>query len=61
MLAVPVVFTNTVVFLISAVYMGGCPLAKHENLKLGNARTTGPGSINVTTGETNLNKNTVFL
>ena len=51
MVAVPVVFTNTFEFLIKAVYMGGCPLAEHENLKPGNARTTGPGSSSVTTGE----------
>ena len=53
MVAVPVVFTSTVEFFISAVYMGGYPLAEHDNWKPGNARTIGAGSDNVTLGGTN--------
>ena len=53
MVAVPVVFTSTVEFFISAVYMGGYPLAEHDNWKPGNARTTGAGSSKITLGGAN--------
>ena len=48
--AVLVVFTSTVEFLIIAVYMGGVPVAEHDSLYPGNARTTEGG--NVTLGKT---------
>jgi len=51
MLAVPVVFTKTSEFLLSAMYIGGNPLAEHDNRKAGNARTTGAGSGSITLGE----------
>ena len=45
-----VVFTSTVEFRISAVYMGGVPLAEHDNIPPGTAnRAAG----NITTGGTN--------
>ena len=53
MLAVPVVFTSTVEFLISAMYIGGNPLAEHDNIKPGNARATGAGSGSIILGEAN--------
>lgn len=45
MVAVFVVFTNTVVPLKSAVYMGGVPPAVHDSLKRGMVRMTGDGTI----------------
>ena len=44
MLAVFVVFRSTVVFLISAVYIGGVPVTLHEILKPGNAVTSEVGN-----------------
>ena len=50
MVAVFVVFTSTVEFRISAVYMGGVPLAEHDSMPLCIAnRPAG----NVTIGATN--------
>ena len=45
-----VVFTNTVEFRISAVYMGGVPLAKHDNMP---SCIANRAAGNVTTGGTN--------
>lgn len=56
MLAVSVVFTSTVEFFISATYIGGSPLAEHDNLKPGNARITGAGSGSITLVEANESK-----
>lgn len=50
MLAVPVVFTSTMEFHVSAVYIGGNPLAEHESWKPGSVRTTAAGSSNITLG-----------
>ena len=51
MLAEFVVFTSVVEFLIIAMYIGGIPMAEHDNLPSGNSRTTEAG--NTTFGETN--------
>ena len=53
-----VVFTSTVEFRISAVYVGGVPLAEHDNMPpcIAN-RATG----NVTTGGTNRLEIKIFL
>ena len=40
-------------FLINAVYIGGDPLAQHENLNPGKVRTWAAGSDNITVGEAN--------
>ena len=49
----PVLFTNTIEFLVNAVYIGGIPMAEHHNLKRGNARTTGAATGNTALGEAN--------
>ena len=51
MLAEFVVFTSVVEFLIIAMYIGGIPMAEHDNLPCGKSRTTEAG--NTTFGETN--------
>ena len=51
MLAGFVVFTSVVEFLIIAMYIGGIPMAEHDNLPCGNSRTTEAG--NTIFGETN--------
>ena len=51
MLAECVVFTSIVEFRIIAMYIGGIPMAEHDNLPSGNSRTTEAG--NTTFGETN--------
>ena len=51
MLAEFVVFTSIVEFRIIAMYIGGIPMAEHDNLPSGNSRTTEAG--NTTFGETN--------
>jgi len=33
------------------MYMGGDPIAEHDNSKPGNARTTGSGSGKITSGD----------
>ena len=45
-----VVFASTVEVRISAVYMGGVPLAEHDNMPPG---ITNRAAGNVTVGETN--------
>ena len=45
MLADFVVFTRTVEFRISFMYMGGVPEAKHDKVYPDNVRTTGSGEI----------------
>ena len=42
-LAVFVVFTSVVEFIITAVYMGGVPVAEHDSLYPWTSRTTGAG------------------
>ena len=50
MVAVFVVFTSTVEFRISAVYMGGVPLAEHDSMP---SCIANRAAGNVTIGETN--------
>ena len=50
MFGLSVVFTSTVEFLTIAMYMGGDPLAAHDNWKPGNACTTGAASGNIIFG-----------
>ena len=50
MVAVFVLFTSTVEFPISAVYMGGVPLAEHDSMPPCNANTV---AGNVTIGRAN--------
>ena len=51
MLAEFVVFTSVIEFLIIDMYIGGIPMAEHDNLPSGNSCTTEAG--NTTFGETN--------
>ena len=50
MVTVFVVFTSTVEFRISAVYMGGVPLAEHDSMP---PFIANPAAGNVTAGGTN--------
>ena len=45
MVAILVLFTSTVEFIISAMYIGGVPVAEHDIVFPGDARTIGAGII----------------
>jgi len=62
MLAVPLLLTSTIDFHISVRSIGGNPVAEHENMKPGNARTIGAGSSSITLGEaTERNNSLIFI
>ena len=46
-----VVFASTVAFLTSATYIGRGPVAEHESVSRGYARTSGAGLGNAILGE----------
>ena len=48
-----VAFASTVEFLMSVVYTGPDPIAKHQSLSPGYARTTGAGTGSIILGEAN--------